>query len=522
MYNRNLISSAAGILLLVLAGCTSTMGPSAPPVTGTADEMTVEFFSDPVLMEDVVPADAVQGASLIAVEVLPDQLRFTYDAMPTAGMPEAGNVVFGDLGGGYMRRVANISSVSPTEYVLTTTPAALTEVFQELDFAMDFHPGSIRDTAPISDVGGVSGSSAALLDVTPNLRIAEGFTCRTSTGTVEAHPFLTFDGTFNVRIKITRAYFIWPTLVNAHFEMGGEITGGVRLNASVAAGVTCTWDAPLDSLAAVWTTPIPTPVGPIVLNHKIGPTLSVSASWTGAHVSGEVLASATTRVVIGTDKANEDAPWTDLSSASLTGSFDIPESTDTTAWSAEVAVSGGLKYELRVYDAIGPDMSVAIPITGTYEMSDAGCATTNLTIGANASVGVELRVPVLDTTIASASFTRELVAPISLPGFPIETGSCGDPCAMVTACDACVSTAGCGFCPGTGCISTASAGSCGSPLVDSPSACIDCTAHTDCTSCANDGFCGWCPGSGCLNDAAGGRATCGASYALNPWECSAP
>ncbi|MEM9069391.1 MAG: hypothetical protein AAGE52_12830 [Myxococcota bacterium] len=508
-------------LVLILAGCVS--GTGEPPAGEEAVEEpdVVEWLRDPVLLPDVVVPER-DHLNLENVEVLEDRLILSYSSAPDS-LPAVGEVVVGALGGGYARRITAMRELGSNEFEFDTTIAQMTEVWEDLHFRMMFEPDNDPAISRDGEVG-ARRDGLVTVDFRPNFDVGAGIRCRTSSGSATATPVLEFTPTAEAEIDIRRSGFLGlgrPQVHYAKFLIAGELVVGVDVDASVAAGINCTWEAPLDDLAAEWTTRFIAPNGvPVVLTHSLGPVFEIRAN-VGAEISGKAEARANFMVSLGTEKPNVDAEWRDLSDASASGSLEFPEVEPGPAWSASVTAEGGLKYVVKAYDAVGPDISATIPVTASLEGDGMGCRTFDLTAAANASLGIEVAVPFLDIVVFSTSYDVNLVPETTLIGGPIMSGEgceMDDPCADISDCRGCTRELGCGWC-GDSCVSESRASECSSTLVTDQSACEPCDA-TDCTSCAANGFCVWCPGVGCVNDSVPDDfAMCGGDVYRNPGDC---
>lgn len=484
------------LLCVVLAACAA----DTPETTEDryAEDTRLEIIRPPVLRPDAMFPETEWG-SLIDVEVLEDRLIFHFDATPPTLEP--GTVVAGALGGGYLRRVETVTALSGNRLELGTVGATLTELFDDVHFTYVFTPSVDRpgESIPYDSIESTVGArtDAVLINRTPvEVVPGSGIRCRTG-GSATLSPFLTFQPRIQVEIDIRKRLLRTPKLEYARFVLGGEVTVGTDVEISAAPSITCTWEADLDAYAASWTTSTPFPgVGVLVLTHKLGPVLEISANWRGPEVTGTFSGSATLNVQVGTEKPRGSDRWVNLSEVGVTGEASLPEVTVAENWAWEVKADGGMKYELRAYDAIGPDFSLTIPVTVSGE-GDGTCYTEDVTVGADAHVGVEVKVPVLDYTIASETWDWPVIAEMSLPSWPREAGECADPCGEVTDCGTCATTDNCGWCDGR-CVSTSNMDSCSSGFIDNASACEPCEATT-CGECTTSGFCVWCPGSGCVN-----------------------
>ena len=487
-----------------------------------AEDHRFELIRPPELRPDAIFPETLYEGELLDVEVAEDSLVFVFDSAPPAIEP--GTVVAGAMGGSYLRRLETVTEAPGNRLEATTVAATLLELFDDVHFRSVFTPSVERPGSELEE-GDTFGRRTDAIEITrtPVEIPGTGIMCRTG-GTATITPSLNFTPRIEVEIDIQRRLFRTPKLRHAKFVLGGDITMGVDLSATVAPSITCRWESDFDSTAAVWTTATPFPgVGILTLNHKIGPTLEISASWRGPEITGTFGASATLGFQIGTEKPYGSDDWNNLSDVSFRGDASIPEVTVADNWAWSVTAEGGMKYELRAYDALGPDFAMTMPLTVSGE-GTGECYTEDVTLGANASVGVEVQIPVLGYTIASESWTWPLVEAQSLPSWPREfgDGEC-DPCAEQTECGACNRVTGCGWCEGMGCMGSDREAECGADnWRESQSACPDCSVASSCGDCTSTaglaGFCVWCNGS-CVNQSRSEFDMCGDDWVAVPGSC---
>ncbi len=509
------------VLCVALVACAAeTPDTSTDPL---AEDHRFDLFRAPELRQDAMFPETLYAGHLIDVEVSEDRLVFDFDSAPPT--IEAGTVVAGEMGGSYLRRIETVTELADNRLEFTTVEASLLELFNDVHFRSVFTPSIDRPGSSVDPDDGFGRRTDAIeITATPVEIPGTGIMCRTG-GSATITPTLNFTPRIEVEIDIKdRGWWRTPELRHAKFVIGGVITVGANLEATVAPSITCRWENDFDATAATWTTTNPFPgVGVLTLTHTIGPTLEISANWRGPEITGTFAASASLDFQIGTEKPYGSDDWVNLSGVSFDGDASIPEVTVAENWAWSVTAEGGMKYELRAYDALGPDFSVTMPLTVSGE-GTADCFTEDVTLGANANVGVEVQIPVLGYTIASESWTWPLVEAQSLPGWPREfgDGEC-DPCAEQTECGSCNRTTGCGWCEGMGCMGSDREAECGADnWRDSQSACPDCSVASSCGDCTSTaglaGFCVWCNGT-CVNQSRSEFDMCGDDWVAVPGSC---
>ena len=422
---------------------------------------------------------------------------------------------------GYARFVEEVRDLGGGRMELRTRPATLAEIFEQLDFVMDVEPN--RDAWQVSTVSDIGRSTSALsadgkIELAPQLGVpGEGglrdISCGGGGATLEVEPTLTLTPDIETSIEVRGR-----RLQNALFTFGGEIEAGIGVELRGESGVNCEWTGDLGAPIEFTSTLPGTP--PVVITHRIQPKLKIVVSATSG-LSGRVEAQGSVGFVAGVEKPSRREDWRFIADGTREGSFTGPEA-EFGDWEVSLTVEPSFDYALFVYDTFGPDISVKLPLKGSLAGDRDGCITADLTAGLSGSLGVEVQIPVLDITVASASARVNLIEETSFPSFPRQFGSCApDPCADAGAsCSDCNQVEGCGWCDG-GFQCYALEDACGEGWRSSPSACEPCEA-TSCGECATSGFCGWCPGAGCVNlSVPSDVAMCGDDLAVNPGDCAA-
>lgn len=527
-------SFAPALLALVAFSFTACVTDDAAlPATGVVFEdenVLIELDSETVVAPETVRvADLLEsGAITEPPEVTaPDEVGestvvlVTPAGRPADGLPGVGDVLVAGPSDshpyGYARFVQEVRELGGGRFELRTRVATLAEIFEQLDFRMNVAPD--RDAWQVSTVSDIGRSRAELtaggtIDLAPMIGVpGEGglrdIACGGGGARVQIDPTLSLTPTFDTEVE-TR----FGRLRSARFIFEGRIDAGIAAELRGETGVVCEWTGRLGP-AAEFTGVIPGTA--VVITHRVQPQVTINVSAT-AGLSGRYEATGSVGFRVGVEKPR-GGDWSFISEGSRDGNIAAPE-VEFGDWEVSITVEPTFTYALFVYDAFGPDMSLKLPLQGSIAGDRDGCITADLTAGLTGSVGVELQVPVLDITIASASASLNLIEASSFPSFPRQYGTCApDPCTDAgRSCSDCNQVAGCGWCNGA-CQSDTQATACGEDWRSSPSACEPCEA-TSCGECATSGFCGWCPGAGCVNlDVPSEVALCGADLAVNPGEC---
>lgn len=500
--------SSLGLLVLVasLAACSSDDSPGGPDVR-RGSEPSLTIFRPPVLRDEARHPEL--DGELSSVEVFPDRLVFTYSG-PPASPPAVGQVVAGALGGGYLRRILNVTELSAQRFELGTESAYLTDYFADIHFRAVFEP----PTDVWVEGDGVGARSDALGGSVNLIKTEVAPGCDLESGAVEVGA--DFQPTFEMEVDIS-----WREgLKEFRFLVGGNLELFTALR-SGEASLGCSWDRTFESLQKEFTSTFFVGFVPVVVTHTLVPEGKYSLS--GSVQVPQVEFEARGGVGFTGGAVYEDGAWAPVSEGTRTGtvSFDIEEGGNVTITSR---LTAGVNYQAKLYDLAGPQMNLGPYVEGVA-MSDLCMWNANADVGLQLNIGARADIPVIDYSLAeynsgaidvlSGTFwSAEGTWPWCADGsMPVMDGGAGDPCEAFSDCDSCTANTdvACGWCDGT-CISESRAGECGGEFQDSRSSCVDCGSFGDCGSCVPNGYCGWCPGVGCLNDESSEAAACGASY----------
>lgn len=541
-------------IAVLVAACT-------PGQTGTVPEpeTSVEILRDIQLADDARFPE--RDGQLVDVEVYEDRLVFVYSGPPAIRL-EPGQVVAGTRGGGYLRRLVTVAELEPTRFEAATVHAELGELILDGHFIVRMRP---RQNS--FEVEGDIGSTTEALDgaislFTPEVR---NVSCNGSEmGSVTFTPVFDLDLDADIEIDLRTD---WSRIIprgelhSARFELYGGLEAGLDIATTRSTSISCEWDL-LGYYArriggqvpkTKWTTVVP--VGPIAIpiTHTIEPTFSVS-------VGGSVQTGATTKSMRGSiglragAQYTREAGWQPIWQPSRSGSVNLTVS-EPGSLSVTGSASGGIGYIARLFNAVGPGVSLTPGVTGTFTVSSDRCTwNAEVSAGVNLNLYAQLRVPVIDYKVAEVQGSQSLVratvaqgmgtfpwcadagmAPLDggMPSMPMDGGTGGgdggtppmsmdggtgdggtggddggsDPCSGASTCQDCNAIIGCGYCVATGrCLRDARRGECPASLwQDSPSECEVCSGHGSCSECVRDAFCGWCASSGrCLTAESGG------------------
>lgn len=385
-----LLLAAAALGAAGLAGCSNDAGP--PPSGSWVEILELEQADDAVDVEHL--------AEFRSVDVLADSLVFRF----TGASPlVVGNVVAGNEGGGYLRRIEAIEPQADGSVVARTRQAALPEYYTQLHFIFHYRPVRV-DEATVADLPGVA--TAALgggCDDTTPCEISGGRSWGSDTAGCSAEygaslfvgPFvetdLQVDFEFDHGIDIDGPSIFPPSIgsvsfnPDAYFVIDGSVRAGVRLSGTAAAQLSC--DADFAALLGGGTAPEVTlatvAVGPIPITLSAVPILegSFQAAADVGEFSAEAGAEASASLEFGIKDGDEHVEGPDFE-------FD-PFAEVTTARAGALSAHGSIEAGLQLRLQIGWDFSVGpadvdlgvvgtVDLTGTlaadFTADAAGCA----------------------------------------------------------------------------------------------------------------------------------------------------
>lgn len=357
-----------------------------------------------------------QNADLVDVEVLPDRLAFVYRA-PTKSSFAIDDVVAGVLHEGYLRRLTSVVQASPTRIETMTVNAELGELIGDGHFRVKFAPGDgVGEWAPSGEIGvSKSALTTGWSAFTPKFRnIACG---ATTGGSLSLTPRLDVDLGMDLDIDIawsTRFLIPRGEVVGARVELHGALEAGLTAVATNNLSASCSYD--LIELAKTFGAPVPErawtmtfAVGPVpvIVKHKIRPYATISA---GAEVEvGRATASAMGRVGIRAGTQYDPAAgWRPIWEPTVSG--DVALTTERTGkLTAKTALSGGVGYSIKIYDAVGPGLAFGPRVAGSFAASPDCSWSADVKAGLTLTGSIDVTVPVFDYKLASFSVSSVLV-----------------------------------------------------------------------------------------------------------------
>lgn len=408
------LAALAGLTANLFLGCEQPDNrPAAEP-----EQVDVEEIDTLVLTDDARLPE--QDPRFERVEVFEDHLVFHYSGNP-ASLLAVENVVSGVQGGGYLRRITAVADNGDGSWTVQTIHAELGELISDGHFRVHMVPGtdSFREPGLATenlnwalgtvDLGACSVGRTGSVDVTPSL---------------SANFAMDVDIDIDPCIRRSRWGIPYPAgcFNSAQFIASGSISAGVQIATTSGVELSCERDlipeATANRLKREWTTTFAVGPVPIVLTHTISPTASLSAT-------GSVTQAATMgvsgRVGIRAGAEYSGGQWRRVWDPTGTGSANLSRSTCLDL-SVNAALSAGIEYEIKIYDAAGPSISYGPSVGGDFAASFSGTEwTAEVKAGLSGEIGAALEVPLIDVTLAEVSwdlpeanlFTRMTSGPLT-------------------------------------------------------------------------------------------------------------
>jgi len=413
-------------LVLAFASCSEdTPEPPELPPTSARDSASVDILREITLHDDVrIPED---DPALTDVTVDPDRIVFRYEGDPTIAL-EPGFVVVGVLDRGYMRRLTTVDTAPDGSVVAATEHATLLDVIADGHFRITASTTGMMTVGDVVD-GGV-GATHAPLNADGRVELVsdalDAFECESELErSIWFEPALGYNRelTFEVDIswfRLTGFRFIVDQTLDATFSTGARAELNAECNLDIVELIEALsgLDLSIELTNYVQLGPIP-----VLLTHTFRPILEVGGA---VNVTGEARldASANLGVRAGLEYTADDGvsyvfePITEAS-AEL--------STEAIARMSAGLTRGGLSYQFKLYDAIGPTLELSASLRGHAEADLLACEwRTYTTLGANVLLRGSVEVPIVDVDLFSIEHDWD----IEPARFDEETGpllaACGD------------------------------------------------------------------------------------------------
>ncbi len=380
LHATSVVRSCVCAAALVVAACKG--GGSAAPPVDASPETEVTVVRDVRTAANAVYPEADPAFERIIVE--PDALMIVYRAPPTVPVA-VGNVLAGATGDGYLRRVTAIEpSGAPNTVRVRTTAAEITDLIVDGEFIVRQRAGSWEPA-----------NRSAHFDLFANLTAAQRCTGG-ATLVFAPTASATLDSDFHLDIAD-------GVLRRAEFGIAGRLDAGVRFNVP-ALEFECEIDlvqilrnggiAPL-IFRRVQIVPLPGVWLPLVIVHEVEPVLQISPSMSLGEPIG-LTASAQLQFELGAQY--DGAAWSPVWTRSVSGGIEVTPPHGESVFSA--AISQGISYSPKLYDLAGPTLDLGTELTYARRLGGPCSSSEALTLGVGASIGVELEVPILSSSIA--------------------------------------------------------------------------------------------------------------------------
>ena len=398
-----LVASAG--FALALPSCSGEPDPSAP--RSESPPVSVEVIR-PLQLTDAARLPE-QDPNLSRVEVEVDQLRLYYDKAPTLNF-DVGNVVGGVLGGGYIRRVTQLTT-DGTVVTASTKPAELVEFIRDGAFRVRQVPAADDWT---------TGKQASALEVrVPLLDVGGPVTCAAGTDALlEVEPvFDLLDADLDVAVDIKPdAQGNRGKLEHARYVFSGSVEAGVK--ASYVGSLVGACELDIGELVGkklgvdpeIKLAPIRFAVGPVpvVITHSIQPTLKLEGEASVNAKGIEVSYLSTHDLKVGTEY--RDGKWQDVWDAKRSGSIDASIPSEVESVSGKISLWSGLEYSAYLYDLAGPKIGAESGLNGTLSAELETCRwNAELNGDVRASLSGSVKVPVIGHELFEATGYWNLV-----------------------------------------------------------------------------------------------------------------
>ena len=410
----------------MLLACGGEPAPKSSSPGGESPPISVEVIRPLQLTDDARLPE--QDPNLSSVEVEADQLRFHYSEAPAPNFG-VGNVVGGVLGGGYVRRVTQLTT-DGTVVTASTKPAELIEFIRDGAFRVRQVPAA--DDWAIGDP--MIGGHRSALSVRVPLLSSGALSCAVGHDQLlEVEPvFDLIDTDVDLAIDIRPdPASIFGHLDSARFVFGGSLEAGLKATHVGSAVGTCALDITkligkkLGFEPKITLRPIRFMAGPVpvVITQYIKPTLklegkvSVSSDGTYVNYLGRH------DLKVGTEY--RDGEWHGVWEPKRSGSIDVSVPPDVDSVSSQLSLWSGIEYSAYVYDTAGPKIGLESGFTGKASADLDTCRwNAELTGDIRASLSGSVQVPGIGREVAKVTgYWKLLTAPLGSDAGDLPSGS---------------------------------------------------------------------------------------------------
>lgn len=339
--------------------------------------------------------------ALVSTQVAADRVTFTYAAPPTSELA-AGQVIVGQAGGGYLRRVKATEVVGNT-LVVTTEPAAITDAIANQQLKASIDPSTLP---------GASARKLALLDVTGRVLVdttIRGVPVKITVvrGTVQLEPSIDFE------LDIAKRH-----VDHLAATIKGTLT--VNLDVKLDAGGTVAFQQEVDlsgPTARLYTYPfvfpLPTPIGPLPVAGTL--ELDAFAGFTATvTAAGSVTAGLEGSATFGLRASWDNGQWTVENQPAFDGMVHRPQLQALLA--SEVRAYVRPEVRARFYGVAGPRASVTPSLKAAITAAPPAAPTVKLDGCIAGQVGFDAKLFGVDLVDLTHDFPEACRAlPIAAP-----------------------------------------------------------------------------------------------------------
>jgi von Willebrand factor type A domain len=389
---RRVSSSAialSSLFPLLLAACSDDTPPEPASELEPPPGVEVVVYEELQLTDDARLPE--QWPRFSRADVLPDRVIFSFDGgLPNVFDIAVGNIIAGQSGGGYLRRVLAVHEQGE-RLVVDTASATLVELIARGHFEASFDPDGTQWNE-VPRVGKLPLIS----------RIVEDFEC--SVGQLPLAQMGVYYETrldFHLEIEIADGKLEQATFTTTG---GQEISAELEVDAAFQAS--CTRSL-LGEVDREWSTFIPVGFLPIPVTHTLSPSAELDVS--GSMGLGRVLARTRAGYQLTAGAEYVDGAWRGLWAASATGDATLDK--EEGGLSLNTGITAGVDYTIKLFDVAGPRVGLSASAEAGFSLESCEF-TTEVQAGLNGTIGAALDIPVLDDTIAEIEISRELRATV--------------------------------------------------------------------------------------------------------------
>jgi hypothetical protein len=337
---------------------------------------------------------------LTTTEVAADHVTFTYAAPPTSQLAP-GQVIVGQAGGGYLRKVVS-AQVTGNTIVVMTAPAVITDAIANEHLAQTIDPATLPGPHVAGDLTLFDLTGRVLVDTT-----VKGVPVKVTVvrGTAQLHPTIDF------ALDITKG-----KLDRVAATMTGTLTLALDLKLDVGGAATFQDEIDLSGPTGVlysypFVFPLPTPLGPLPVAGTI--ELDAFAGFAGTiTAAGSLTAGLAGTAAIAVRAAWEKGAWTVDNQPTFTGAAHRPQLQTLLATNVRAYVRPELR--LKLYGVVGPRAQLTPALKAQITAAPPAAPTISLAGCISGQVGFDARLFGVDLVDLTHDFP-EACQPLALP-----------------------------------------------------------------------------------------------------------